>query len=73
MENGSLFIGPKFSAIEDTKEREELMQLAYSAIKEEAIDVSRLFTGEDFGDLRFYVNNRIEDALEILQEIDEEF
>jgi len=71
--NGSLFVGPKFSTIEEEEERIEIMNLAHRQLKEAAIDVSRLLKNEDYGELSFYINNKLKDALEILHEIDEEF
>jgi hypothetical protein len=73
LSNGSLFVGPKFSTIAESEEKELLMKLAHEALGEEGIDVSRLLIDDDFGELSFFVNNRIEDAKIILQEIDEEF
>jgi hypothetical protein len=71
--NGSLFVGPKLSVLEEVKEKEELMYQAHKILKEAAIDVSRVMQDETYGELRFYINNKLEKALEILQEIDEEF
>ena len=71
--NGSLFIGPKFKVIEDEKEQEELMNLAHRKLTDAVIDVSRVMKDEDYGALRFYVNNKLKAALEILNEIDEDF
>lgn len=71
--NGSLFVGPKFSTIDDEKEREEIMIMAHNQLENAAIDVSRMQKNEDYGELSFYVNNRLKDALDILHEIDEEF
>ncbi len=71
--NGSLFVGPKYSVLEDAKEKEELMYSAHKALTEESIDVSRIMMDEDYGELRFYINNKLEKALEILHEIDDEF
>ena len=71
--NGSLFVGPKFKVIEDEKEQEELMELAHRKLTDAVIDVSRILKDEDYGALRFYVNNKLKDALEILREIDEDF
>lgn len=71
--NGSLFVAPKLATISDEKEKEELINIAHQALEEAAIDVSRILKSEDYGELRFYINNRLEDALEILHEIDEEF
>ena len=71
--NGSLFVAPKFSTINNEKEKDELINIAHRALTEASIDVSRVMRSEDYGELRFYINNRLEDALEILHEIDEEF
>ncbi|MHA1156650.1 MAG: hypothetical protein ACTSQK_11125 [Candidatus Heimdallarchaeota archaeon] len=71
--NGSLFVGPKFSTIENEKEREEIMMLALKLLQNAAIDVSRMQKNEDYGELSFYINNRLKDALEILHEIDDDF
>ncbi|MBK5112632.1 MAG: hypothetical protein KGD59_08615 [Candidatus Heimdallarchaeota archaeon] len=71
--NGSLFVGPKYSVLEESKEKEELMSLAHKTLTEAAIDVSRVMHDEDYGELRFYINNKLEKALEILHEIDDEF
>ncbi len=71
--NGSLFVGPKFSTIENEKEREEIMRLALKLLQNAAIDVSRMQKNEDYGELSFYINNRLKDALEILHEIDDDF
>ena len=71
--NGSIFVGPKFSTIEEEEEREEIIRIAHKQLEEAAIDVSRIMTNEDYGELSFYINNKLKDALEILHEIDEEF
>ena len=71
--NGSLFVGPKYSVLEDTKEKEELMYNTHKTLTEAAIDVSRVMMDEDYGELRFYINNKLKKALEILHEIDDEF
>ena len=71
--NGSLFVGPKFSTIENEKEREEIMMLALKLLQDAAIDVSRMQKNEDYGELSFYINNRLKDALEILHDIDDDF
>ena len=71
--NGSLFVGPKFKVIENDKDREELLNMAHQALKNAYIDVSRILINEDYGDLSFYINNRLRDALDILHEIDEEY
>ena len=71
--NGSLFVGPKYSVLEDAKEKEELMIQTHKTLKEAAIDVSRLMEDDKYGELRFYINNKLERALEILHEIDEEY
>ncbi|HUT81302.1 MAG TPA: hypothetical protein VMZ29_08880 [Candidatus Bathyarchaeia archaeon] len=71
--NGSLFVGAKFAAIEEEEEKEELMKMAHEALEEAFIDVSRILHDEDYGDMSFYINNKLEKALEILHEIDEEF
>lgn len=71
--NGSIFVGPKFRAIEDDEERVELITEAHEVLKEAGIEVSRILKNEDYGDLSFYINNKLEDAIEILKEIDEEF
>jgi hypothetical protein len=71
--NGSLFVGPKFKVIEDEKEQEELMELAHRKLTDAVIDVSRILKDENYGAVRFYVNNKLKDALEILHEIDEDF
>ncbi|MHA1171134.1 MAG: hypothetical protein ACTSQ3_03525, partial [Candidatus Heimdallarchaeota archaeon] len=68
-----LFVGPKYSVLEDSKEKEELMLQTHKTLKDAAIDVSRVMEDEDYGELRFYINNKLERALEILREIDEEF
>ncbi|NHJ38513.1 MAG: hypothetical protein FK731_00665 [Asgard group archaeon] len=73
LENGSLFVGPNYSTLEEAKDREEIMLMAHKALKEAAIDVSRILSDEYYDELRFYVNNRLEDAMEILHEIDEEY
>jgi len=71
--NGSLFVGPKFRIIEDEKDQEDLMELAHRKLTDAVIDVSRMLNDEDYGALRFYVNNKLKDALEILHEIDEDY
>ncbi len=71
--NGSLFVGPKFSTIEEEKEREEIMLTAHRQLENAAIDISRMQKNEDYGELSFYINNRLKDALDILHEIDEDF
>ncbi|MBN1328626.1 MAG: hypothetical protein JXA54_04055 [Candidatus Heimdallarchaeota archaeon] len=71
--NGSLFVGPKFAVIEEDVEKEELMKIAHEALVEAFIDVSRILRDEDYGELSFYINNKLDKALEILHEIDEEF
>jgi len=71
--NGSLFVGPNFKVIEDEEEQEELMELAHRKLTEAYIDVSKIMSEEDYGDLRFYINNKIKEALEILHEIDEDY
>jgi hypothetical protein len=71
--NGSLFVGPKYSVLEDTKEKEEIMYNAHRVLTDAAIDVSRVMMDEDYGELRFYINNKLEKALELLHEIDDEF
>lgn len=71
--NGSLFVGPKFSTIENEKEREEIMMLALKLLQDAAIDVSRMLKNEDYGEPSFYINNRLKDALDILHEIDDDF
>ncbi len=73
MNNGSLFVGPKLSVIEHPKEIKELMEQAHRALKDASIDVSRILEDENYGELRFYINNKLEAAIEILHEIDEEF
>ncbi|MHA1739436.1 MAG: hypothetical protein ACTSXA_14970 [Candidatus Heimdallarchaeota archaeon] len=71
--NGSLFVGPKFKVIEDEKEQEDLLELAHRKLKDAVIDVSRILKDEDYGALRFYINDKLKDALEILHEIDEDY
>ncbi|MHA1127142.1 MAG: hypothetical protein ACTSO7_05270 [Candidatus Heimdallarchaeota archaeon] len=71
--NGSLFVGPKFRVIEDENDQEDLMELAHRKLTDAVIDVSRILKDEDYGALRFYVNNKLKAALEILHEIDEEY
>lgn len=71
--NGSLFVGPKYSVLEDSKEKEELMLQTHKTLVDAAIDISKIMHDEDYGELRFYINNKLERALEILHEIDEEF
>ncbi|NHK31622.1 MAG: hypothetical protein FK730_09735 [Asgard group archaeon] len=73
LENGSLFVGPKYKTLEEAKEREEIMLTAHKTLKDAAIDVSRILTDEYYGEIRFYINNRLEDALEILHEIDNDY
>ena len=71
--NGSLFVGPKFKVIEDEKEQEDLMELAHRKLTDAVIEVSRILKDEDYGALRFYINNKLKDALKILHEIDEDY
>ena len=71
--NGSLFVGPKLAIFEDDKEKEDLIYTAHKALTEAAIDVSRILKDEDYGELRFFINNRLKDALEILHEIDDDY
>ncbi|NHJ05184.1 MAG: hypothetical protein EAX90_10190 [Candidatus Heimdallarchaeota archaeon] len=71
--NGSLFVGPKLSTIKDDEEKEDLIYVAHKALVDAAIDVSKVLKDEDYGELRFYINNRLKDALEILHEIDEDY
>ncbi|MFW9925115.1 MAG: hypothetical protein ACFFDW_17735 [Candidatus Thorarchaeota archaeon] len=71
--NGSLFVGPKFQVLEDDDEREEIITMAHQALKEVAIDVSNIIKNEDYDDPYFYINNRLNDALEILHELDEDY
>ena len=73
MDNGSLFVGPKLSVIENPKEIRKLLEQAHRALKNASIDVSRILADENYGELRFYINNKLEAAIEILHEIDEEF
>jgi hypothetical protein len=73
LENGSLFVGPKYSTLEKAKDREDIMLTAHKTLKDAAIDVSRMLTDEYYGEIRFYINNRLEDALEILHEIDNDY
>lgn len=73
LDNGSLFVGPKYSTLDEAKEREDIMLLAHKTLKDAAIDVSRILSDEYYGEIRFYINNRMRDALEILHEIDEEY
>ncbi|NHJ32887.1 MAG: hypothetical protein FK732_08490 [Asgard group archaeon] len=71
--NGSLFVGPKYSVLEESKEKEELIYNAHKILAEAAIEVSQVMQDEDYGELRFYINSKLEKALEILHEIDDEF
>ncbi|NHJ47941.1 MAG: hypothetical protein FK733_09145 [Asgard group archaeon] len=72
LENGSLFVGPNYKVLADTKERENILLLAHKALKEASVDVSRIQT-DDYGEVRFYINNKIEAALDILQDIDDDY
>ncbi|MHA1367645.1 MAG: hypothetical protein ACTSP5_14715 [Candidatus Heimdallarchaeota archaeon] len=65
--NGSLFVGPKFKVIEDEKEQEDLLELAHRKLKDAVIDVSRILKDEDYGALRFYINDKLN------HEIDEDY
>lgn len=71
--NGSLFVGPNFKVLEDEKDREEVIEIAHVALMEAAIDISSILRNEDYNDPFFYINNRLNDALEILHEIDEDY
>ncbi|MHA1213051.1 MAG: hypothetical protein ACTSSH_11375 [Candidatus Heimdallarchaeota archaeon] len=71
--NGSLFVGPKFSNLENDKEKEELIIQAHKTLEEASIDVSRIRRDENYGEMSFYVNNKLHRALELLHEIDEDF
>ena len=73
LDNGSLFVGPKFSSLEKEEDREDIIKLAHKALKEAFIDVSGIRRDENYGEVSFYINNRLRDALDILHEIDEEF
>ena len=71
--NESLTVGPNYRVLEEEEEKEEIIEIAHKAMTEEGIDVSRILKNEMFGDPYFYINNRLTDALEILQEIDEDY
>ena len=71
--NGSLFVGPNFRTLENEEDQEDIMMLAHRTLKDAAVDVSNLLKSEDYAEMRFYINNRLEDALEILREIDEDY
>jgi len=71
--NGSLFVGPKLSNFKDDEEKEDLIYAAHEALVDAAIDVSKVLKDEDYGELRFYINNRLNDAIEILHEIDDNY
>ena len=71
--NGSLFVGPNFRTLENEEDQEDIMLIAHKALKDASIDVSNLLKSEDYGEMRFYINNRLEDALDILHEIDDDY
>ena len=71
--NGSLFVGPNLKVIENEEEQEELMELAHRKLTDAIIDVSRIMKDENYGNLRFYINNKLPAALEILHEIDDDY
>jgi len=71
--NGSLFVGPNFRSLEEADERQEIITMAHKALEEAYIDVSRILKDEFYGEPSFYINNKLKKALEILQEIDENF
>ncbi|NHJ86325.1 MAG: hypothetical protein FK734_12750 [Asgard group archaeon] len=71
--NGSLKVGPKFATIEEEEERREIIEEAHKALEEASVDVSRILEDEFYGEVSFFINNKLERALEILREIDEDY
>jgi len=71
--NGSLYVGPNYRTLEEEDERLEVITLAHKALKEAAVDVSRILRDEYYQEPGFFVNNKLERALEILHEIDNDY
>ncbi|MEA2070856.1 MAG: hypothetical protein U9O98_06145 [Asgard group archaeon] len=70
---GSLFVGPKFKVIDDPEEINKLITEVHEKLEDHAIDISKIIRNQDYDNPYFYINNRLEEALDILREVDEEF